>query len=280
MQAACIFAQRGSREGVEPKLSDATQPEPVEIIPGAVSAPERKLLAPVWHTVALVVFLFVFSALGYIGTRRFIHTGPNAVAPTPKQMLPTYLGTLVFEWVIFFFVYWGERRYSGATLRERIGGRWASGRDVWRDIGLGMSLWIVVAILSAASNSALHPSGTRTVLKLVPHVAWQLIPWVLISVSAGFCEEYVFRGYLMEQLRRMTGVAWLAIVIQALIFGVGHGYQGPALMFSIFLLGLVFGIAANSLKSLRPCMVAHAWTDTFGGVVGYFANAYHLVKLL
>ncbi|HEV2489531.1 MAG TPA: type II CAAX endopeptidase family protein [Candidatus Acidoferrales bacterium] len=261
-------------------MSDATHPQPDQITPSAVSTSRLKLLAPVWHTVALVVFLFAFSALGYIGTRRLIHTGPNAAAPSPMRMLPTYLGTLLFEWVIFFFVYWGEKRYSGATLRERIGGRWASARDVWRDIGLGFSLWIAASILNAASNSVLHPSGTKTVLKLLPHVAWQLIPWVLISASAGFCEEYVFRGYLMEQLRRMTGVAWLAIVLQALIFGIGHGYQGLALMFSIFLLGLAFGVAANSLKSLRPCMIAHGVTDTFGGVAGYFINAYHLVKIL
>lgn len=256
-------------------MSDATQP-PQMISEGAAEN-ERKLIAPAWHTVVLVLFLLLYSAAGYFTSRRFLGTGHGAGAPPPLKMLPTYGLTLIFEWVLFFYVYWGERRYSGRTLRESIGGRWAKAVDVWRDIGLAFSIWVVLLVVEGTSNHLLKPKGGEVLLKLLPTVWWQLIPWTLISASAGICEEYVFRGYLMEQFKRWTGIAWLAIVLQALIFGLGHGYQGLALMFAVFLLGLVFGITAHALKSLRANMIAHGWTDFFSGVAIYLVRAFHLM---
>lgn len=256
-------------------LADTNEQEALKT-PGASSGgEERKLLAPVWHTIVLVLILFGSSAFGYFTTRRLVH--PRGTSPTPLQMIATYAFTLVFEWVLFFFVFWGERRYSGAKLSERFGGRWSGAVDVWRDIGLAMSLWFVLIIVGAVAQHVVPPPHKEALLKLLPSVWWQLIPWTMICISAGICEEYVFRGHLMEQFRRLTGIAWLAIVLQALVFGLGHGYQGMALMFSIFLLGVTFGIAANSLKTLRVNMIAHGWTDFFSGVVGYLINAYRLM---
>ena len=257
-------------------MNDATQQEPTRIISDFIAGPERKLLAPVWHTVILVLFLFAFSAAGYFTTRRLTHAGPGSATPTPVQLIPKYALTFVFEWALFLFVYWGEKRYSGATVRKRIGGRWASGKDVWRDIGSALGLWILLAIVVGTANHILKPQGREVVFKLLQTAAWQLIPWMLIATSAGFCEEYVFRGYLMEQLRRLTGAGWLAIVLQAVVFGFSHGYQGWALMFSIFLLGTGLGIAAHKLKNLRVVMITHAWIDTLAGVGGFLAHHFHV----
>jgi membrane protease YdiL (CAAX protease family) len=252
------------------------------IQPAIVGVPEsnRRLIAPVWHTLVLILFLLAASAAGYFVTRRFVPSGAGSAPLPPRAMIPNYIATLIFEWVLFVYVYWGEKRYRGTGVVERIGGRWASGADVWRDIGLALALWLVLLLLVVGPvNFLLKPKGGEVVLKLLPREWWQLIPWTLISASAGFCEEYVFRGYLMEQFRRMTGVAWIAIVLQAAVFGFAHGYQGWGLMFSVFLLGLGFGIAAYGLKSLRVTMIAHGWTDFFSGTLGYLANHFHLLPV-
>lgn len=251
--------------------NDRQAPQAVAVISGRE---ERKLLAPLWHTAVLVLILFASSAFGYFTTRRFVHA--RGATPTPAQMIPTYAFTLVFEWVLFFFVFWGERRYGGATLRERIGGRWARAVDVWRDIGSALGLWVILAIVIGTANQILKPQGREVVFKLLPTAAWQLIPWIVIAASAGFCEEYVFRGYLMEQFKRLTGVSWLAIVLQAAVFGFSHGYQGWALMFSIFLLGTGLGITAHVLKNLRAVMITHAWIDTISGIGGFLAHHFHV----
>lgn len=255
-------------------MADTNEQEALKT-PGASSGgEERKLLAPVWHTIVLVLILLGSSAFGYFTTRRLVH--PRGTSPTPLQMIPTYAFTLVFEWVLFFFVFWGERRYNGAKLRERIGGRWSKAIDVWRDIGSAVGLWILLAIVVGTANHFLKPQGRELVFKLLPTSAWQLIPWIAIAASAGFCEEYVFRGYLMEQFKRLTGSGLLAVVLQAAVFGFSHGYQGWALMFSIFLLGTGLGIAAYMLKNLRVVMMTHAWIDTFSGVAGFLAHHFHV----
>jgi hypothetical protein len=117
----------------------------------------------------------------------------------------------------------------------------------------------------------------ETVLKLLPRDATEIIAWLLVCVSAGFCEEYVFRGYLQEQFRLLTGKVWIAVALQAIVFGFGHGYQGVALMLTIIVYGLLIGATAAWRKSLRPVMIAHGWLDFFEGFAFYVAHALHQI---
>jgi membrane protease YdiL (CAAX protease family) len=55
-------------------------------------------------------------------------------------------------------------------------------------------------------------------------------------------------------------------VLQAILFGVTHGYQGARACLTITLYGLLMGVLANARGSLRPGMIAHAWTDIAAGI--------------
>jgi membrane protease YdiL (CAAX protease family) len=59
----------------------------------------------------------------------------------------------------------------------------------------------------------------------------------------------------------LTGSAALAVLAQAVLFGVCHWYQGSKLVITIMVLGLLYGILAHWRKSLRPGMISHAWSD-------------------
>ncbi len=85
-------------------------------------------------------------------------------------------------------------------------------------------------------------------------------------MSAGFAAELVFRGYLFTQFRALTRSTGLALVLQAVLFGVSHGYQGVRACATISLHGLFFGALALETRSLRPGMIAHAWTDVAAGL--------------
>jgi membrane protease YdiL (CAAX protease family) len=92
--------------------------------------------------------------------------------------------------------------------------------------------------------------------------------WIALSASAGFCEEAVFRGYFQRQFSALTRSRWAGLVLQALLFGISHGYQGIGAMARIALFGLLYGGLALWRKSLRPGMVAHAWSDVYSGWLG------------
>jgi membrane protease YdiL (CAAX protease family) len=101
---------------------------------------------------------------------------------------------------------------------------------------------------------------------LVPHGRLELVLWVILSVTAGICEEAIFRGYLQRQLLALTGNAPAAIAGAAVIFGAGHIYQGYRGAVVIACYGAMFGVLAHWRKSVRPGMLAHAWQDTISGI--------------
>jgi len=91
--------------------------------------------------------------------------------------------------------------------------------------------------------------------------------WVLLSISAGFSEELVFRGYLQRQLTALTGSVTVALLLQSALFGIAHGYQGWRSCMAIAVYGALFTMLALWRRSLRPGMTAHAWTDIVGGLL-------------
>jgi membrane protease YdiL (CAAX protease family) len=84
---------------------------------------------------------------------------------------------------------------------------------------------------------------------------------IVVAISAGVCEEIVFRGYLQRQFRALTGSAPIAVLLQAVVFGVPHVYQGTRLAAMVCLYGILFGVLALWRRSLRPGILAHAWSD-------------------
>lgn len=231
--------------------------------------------APAWHTALLILILAGLSATGYVTSRHFGSSNPQGNGSESAARIVTYGATLVEEWLLFVFVLWGERMRSSATVRDRIGVR--RERDALvRDIGIAALAYGAAAIVNGILALALHPPGRDVVLKLVPHTLPELALWAPLAATAGFCEEYIFRGYFQRQFGVFTGSVWAAVVIQAVIFGFAHGYQGAAQMFIIFCLGLIFGIVAKLRKSLRPTMIAHFAMDFFAGLIGYLIFALHL----
>jgi membrane protease YdiL (CAAX protease family) len=102
---------------------------------------------------------------------------------------------------------------------------------------------------------------------LRPHGLLEGTVWVLLSCSAGFCEEVVFRGYLQRQFIALTGNEWSGIGLSALIFGVGHAYQGWRSVTAIVVYGLLFGVLARFTRTLRPGILAHALEDVTSGLL-------------
>ncbi|HEV2386878.1 MAG TPA: CPBP family intramembrane glutamic endopeptidase [Candidatus Acidoferrales bacterium] len=231
---------------------------------------------PLWHTAVLILVVLGFSALSYLTTLRPSRggRGAKAAAGHPGAMLATYLATALFEWLIFAFTFWGDRRYLGARIRDRIRGRWANAAEFWRDVAIALGLWVALSSVGALAQF-LHPSGAKVVEQLLPRSPGEMLLWVFLAASAGFCEEYVFRGYLQQQALALTGSAWAAIVAQAAVFGFGHGYQGGVLMAVIFIYGLGFGAVAQWRKSLRPGMLGHGWIDFFSGLLGFVEHLRH-----
>jgi hypothetical protein len=180
-----------------------------------------------------------------------------------------YLLTLVWEWVLGAVVIWGIRMRK-VQLRQLLGERRPTLND-WRDdFLLALSFWMAASILLAAIGVTLKLAHfsmpMKTIAQLAPQNAWQLAVWIFLSISAGICEELVFRGYLLQQFARASGRVWIGVLFSSLLFGVAHGYEGASGMIAITVYGSLFCLLAIRRGSLRPGMIAHAWHDIFSGV--------------
>ena len=102
---------------------------------------------------------------------------------------------------------------------------------------------------------------------LVPSTRLELAVWFLLSATAGFCEEFIFRGYLQLQFAALTRSMFLGALLSAAIFGASHGYEGGARMLLIGIFGFMFGMLAWWRRSLRAGMIAHAWHDALSGAI-------------
>jgi membrane protease YdiL (CAAX protease family) len=101
----------------------------------------------------------------------------------------------------------------------------------------------------------------------MPQRGVELAWWIALSITAGMCEETVFRGYLQRQFLAMTKSAPIAILLSAATFGAAHAYQGFRMVILIGLFGAMFGLLAHWRGNVRPGMIAHAWQDSFNGVL-------------
>jgi uncharacterized protein len=224
---------------------------------------ERTLVAPLWHTIILVVAIL---GIAFLQSRQQHQLGSIEL----KSRLPLYGAQIVFELLLFAYVWVLGLKITGTAVSELIGGKWTSARDVVRDIRVAVVFWIVVAGVLLILNKLLgeNMTGLRAVKALLPQSPVEMAAWVVLCVTAGFCEEFVFRGYLQRQLLALTGRAEWAVVVQALVFGVAHGYQGMKGVVTIVVYGAMFGILALLRKSLLPGMLQHAGQDIFSGIVG------------
>jgi len=98
----------------------------------------------------------------------------------------------------------------------------------------------------------------------------------VVSLSAGICEEVVFRGflitYLMAVLPEGNWNAAAAIGVSSLIFAVLHAYQGGWATVKIALLSVLFGFIFVLTESLIPVILLHFMVDLIGGFVAFYAS--------
>jgi uncharacterized protein len=237
----------------------------------SVSSPDAAAaVAPWWHT-GLVVLLLIGGSL--LNAREAQH------AALGGQHVQRYLAGMVAEWILFLLVWWGLRMRR-VSLSDLLGFR--RGMRAWgEDLAAAAIFWILALMVLACIGIAaqlLHlGSPQKTLVALAPDSAAQMLLWVALSVTAGFVEELVFRGYFLRQFASPTHAVWLGVAASSLIFGVSHGYEGAAGMIAITAYGALFCGLALLRRSLRPGMIAHAWHDIFSGAMLALVHHFHLL---
>lgn len=186
------------------------------------------------------------------------------------ERLVLYASTIAFQWLAVAVVAW-RAWIHGYTATE-----------------LGLTIHdrarvLVAAIVGAATIAALQWLNLRRVGKLplkargrfqaiaeriLPQSSVELLPYLALAMTAGLCEEFLYRGFAMAVLTR-TGVnIWAVVLVSAALFALAHLYQGRSGFLATLIVGTVLGIARIAYDSLIPVLFWHTALDIVAGVAG------------
>lgn len=150
--------------------------------------------------------------------------------------------------------------------------------EPWR-LALGMVVVLVVVALmtqqvSVVRRSAKARASVRRqiapVARVLPGTTLERGWFMALSVTAGVCEEWLFRGVLTTLFAMWFGLP-LAVLLANVSFGFGHAYQGRKQILTTGVIGLAMSGIVLATGSLVPAMLVHAVVDIGSGLTGYFA---------
>lgn len=213
---------------------------------------------------ALVVAFPLWSVADFRGFRRKVREG------VPDVRVKQYRLVMAVEWLSLVVV-------AGAWLvrgrdPESLGLGLAPGPGFW--IGAGLTLlaagFLTAQMLVVCRSSRRLRQARRHfagVEAMIPRGRREASWWAALSVSAGVCEEVVFRGFLITALATWAGT-WPAVLLAAAVFGLVHAYQGAGGVGKTAFVGLVTGSLFVLTGSLWAPMLLHAVIDLTSGHIG------------
>lgn len=133
--------------------------------------------------------------------------------------------------------------------------------------------WIAAALVCVLQSAMFIIGPVGHSPWLTDWSALRIMSAVMVAVSAGVCEETIFRGFVMTQAKQAGLPLWAQVLASALLFGAAHAgwgfLQGSAnwpatigAMVSTAILGGLLAIAYSlGKRSLWPVIIAHGLID-------------------
>ena len=99
---------------------------------------------------------------------------------------------------------------------------------------------------------------------------------LIIAVSPGVCEEFIFRGAVLPSAEQHGMVP--ALLFSSLLFALMH--MSLLSLFSTFVLGLMFGLVVIKTGSIYGGMLFHTLNNLIAVFSMYYANRFDLDSLM
>src|ERR1700756_3637438 len=75
-----------------------------------------------------------------------------------------------------------------------------------KDIAVAVGFWLIALVVLGAALLALQAAkASQNIRVLLPQSQLEVFLWILTSITAGVCEEIIFRGYFQRQFSAWTG---------------------------------------------------------------------------
>jgi membrane protease YdiL (CAAX protease family) len=206
-----------------------------------------------------VLGLLIALALPFVPLGRWIAPGRTITALLIREGVWWSYAAVVVAWLLFV-----ERR----PLRS-IGFR----RPTWRTFVFAVLTAIVVTAILISEFAVIvplfHLSGTGVVSERARIMGTPYWYRVLMVLRAAVVEEILFRAYLMEKVRQLSGSWAAATIVSVIAFTLAHlSGWGVVHLIPVAAAAVVFALLYRWRRD-TPCnMIAHFLTDGAGFLTG------------
>lgn len=217
-----------------------------------------------------LVFLVLVALLPWNARRRFRSLVKAVDAGDPKALTRSYRTVVVEKWAFtaVIAVAWIALDRSGSSIGLVPS---VTGLAV---AGYALAALLIGALLILARSAVRSEEGRRrtnesidSVSALVPRTTTDKRWFDAMSVTAGIEEELVYRGFLFAYFAAWlpSAPAAIFIILSAVIFGLGHSYQGVAGIVKTGTVGAALGVVYWMTGSVWAPMLLHIVVDLSSG---------------
>ena len=169
------------------------------------------------------------------------HHGPPPAPVIQQGVLLTAGVGLWFTVFLWWFLHRKETAFAALYATRT--------SQLWQDLGIGLlggAFWIAIyGLIGWPPFSAMFVLNQAKLASLPA------------SLSAGFCEEFLFRGFLILVIARAGGGRKAQIIWSSLAFGLAHVLWGPVGMLFTVALGASFALVTLWRGNVWAAVTAH-----------------------
>ena len=131
----------------------------------------------------------------------------------------------------------------------------------WRGALAGLAGGVVAFALGGAASRFVMMPSSQSMLRKLAAVPLELR--IAVVLTAAITEEFIYRGFGIEELADLTGKRWLAGLLSLILFTVSHAglYGMSAALIVPGLAGAVLTGLYLWRRNLPSCMLMHAIID-------------------
>ena len=159
--------------------------------------------------------------------------------------------------------------------------------DLGLDFSLGWQIWLSSLIIVIALTYFIYLYRTikrdaeqkfSLSAKMKNHEGSENLPhnkqefgwFILVAISAGICEELLYRGFLIWYFNVFSSTA-IAVVSSTILFGIAHLFQGWKGGLQASFAGLILAFIYLLTGSLWIPIALHIIGDLYSGLIGWLA---------
>lgn len=208
----------------------------------------------------LAAFLILVVPISDIWTTRWLKRSTD-----PAKKLKAYVSTVVLLWAASAVVWASEGPGFLYAVRPEDAVKSLSGNPIMYGAAVGLIVALLTQALLIRNKPRLAAAAKKQMKKLeffLPYTPRERAWFALVSVTAGICEETLYRGFLYHYFRDTWhwGLV-LGVVASSVVFGLAHGYQGLTGILATGVIGGLMAVLYLGTGSLLVPMIFHAVLD-------------------